>query len=79
MINWGTREAVAKAIGRTVEKETRVKKWLRSLGVGGESSLWCYIFPCFKQREASSNAQLSELQRKLEEHDKMLQTIQVVY
>src|SRR3569833_1927121 len=48
VINWGTREAVAKAIGQPVDKESRVENWLRRLGVGDENSLFYRVLPCFR-------------------------------
>lgn len=76
VINWGTREAVAKAIGRPVDKENRIESWLRKLGVGDENSLFYRVLPCFRKPQPPSE-QMRALERKLERNERLLQTIQV--
>ncbi|CAI4227873.1 unnamed protein product [Auanema sp. JU1783] len=57
VINWGTREAVAKATGK-VENNSPLEKWIRKLGDGILSPL----FPCFS---AKADPIVESLERKL--------------
>lgn len=76
VINWGTREAVAKATGQHVEKENLAERWLRRLGVADESSLVSRVFFCFRPKE-KSNEQIRALERRFERTERTLREIQV--
>ncbi|KAH7726661.1 chitin synthase [Aphelenchoides avenae] len=75
VINWGTREAVAKATGQHVEKENLAERWLRRLGVADESSLVSRVFFCFRVKE-KSNEQIRALERRFERTERTLREIQ---
>ena len=76
VINWGTREAVAKAIGKPVEKSSGIEQWLRRIGIGDENSLICRIFPCFRPSVPTPDPTVRVLERKIERTEHMLKALQ---
>uniref|UniRef100_A0A1I8BEZ9 chitin synthase n=1 Tax=Meloidogyne hapla TaxID=6305 RepID=A0A1I8BEZ9_MELHA len=75
VINWGTREAVAKATGQTTYKENIAERVLRRVAnLNDENSFLTRLLIRFRGSEESS-ARIRTLERKIERTERLLLTI----
>jgi len=77
VINWGTREAVAKATGQTTYKENIAERVLRRVAnLNDENSFLTRLLIRYRGSEESS-ARIRTLERKIERTERLLLTIKV--
>ncbi|KAI6207611.1 Chitin synthase [Aphelenchoides besseyi] len=76
VINWGTREAVAKAIGNQEHHENFLERWLRKLGAQDENSLISRLLNCCSkpslETQIGEHEAVKALERKFERTERML-------
>lgn len=81
VINWGTREAVAKAMGKAPRKESGLEKLLRSLGVGEDGSAFSRAFSfCFQSQKDfryGDSEVVRRLERRLERSERLINGLYV--
>lgn len=75
VINWGTREAVAKATGQEVKKEGFMDKVLAKIGAGKENSTLTTLLSSVVKRPKDED--FRELESRLEKTEKILSYLQV--
>uniref|UniRef100_A0A914YVZ9 chitin synthase n=1 Tax=Panagrolaimus superbus TaxID=310955 RepID=A0A914YVZ9_9BILA len=75
VINWGTREAVAKATGKAAASDKVGEKWVKRFGFDNEDSVIYRMLPCLRPPQPSSE-NVRALERKMERTERLLKTLQ---